>query len=50
MLEETKKQEATKAKITEQLKNDGLFFDVPKSITLFLWLIISSFLLYIFLN
>lgn len=50
MLEENKKQEEIRLKITTQLKKDGIFFDAPKSITLFIWLIISSLLLYLFLN
>ena len=33
MLEENKKQEEIRLKITTQLKKDGIFFDAPKSIT-----------------
>ena len=50
MLEENKKQQEAQAKITQLLKKDGLFFDAPKPITLFFWLITSSFILYIILK
>ena len=50
MLEENKKQEEIRLKINTQITKDGIFFDAPKHITLFIWLIISSLLLYLFLN